>query len=134
MYIDNFYTSYGLAKKFPDNKTHVVGTIQATRKKFPEEVMNKKLKRGEMEVKEEENGIIALKWKDKRDVRVLSTKHTPNMLEPPPKRRSASTQDNVEEPTQSNKPIKKRKKVKNIKKPEAILAYNKGKAGINILD
>ncbi len=92
LFVDNFYTSYNLAAKFLERKTHVVGTVRANRKKFPKNVMDKKLKRGEMIAMEDQNGIVILKWKDKRDVRMLSTKHSPNMVEAANRRSSRRPQ------------------------------------------
>ncbi|CAH2008658.1 unnamed protein product [Acanthoscelides obtectus] len=42
----------------------------------PVSVTKKKLKKGEITAKENERGICILKWRDKRDVLVLSTCHT----------------------------------------------------------
>ncbi|XP_044754995.1 piggyBac transposable element-derived protein 4-like [Coccinella septempunctata] len=49
---DNYYTSLELANVLLDRKTHYIGTLRANRRGNPKE------------------------WKDKRDVLVLSTKHT----------------------------------------------------------
>lgn len=184
LYIDNFYTSYSLAKSMLANATHVVGTLRANKKDIPKEVMLAKLKRGEVISKEDENGIVVLKWKDTRDVRMLSTKHAPTMVEIEPKPRSAqksrdgdpkpsTSHDDLPLPTvattqsqpdtfsdssddqpltihtrnshthatnnqtqpstsKQNKPKKKARKA--TKKPLAILAYNKGKGGIDLSD
>nr|CAH7721025.1 unnamed protein product [Callosobruchus chinensis] len=39
-------------------------------------MINEKLRRGEVIAKENNRGICILKWKNKRAVRMLSTKHT----------------------------------------------------------
>ena len=62
-------------------KTHVIGTLRSSKKNTPKEVMAAKLKRCEMISREDENGIVVLKWKDTRDVRMLSTKHKPVFVE-----------------------------------------------------
>ena len=54
-------------------KTHVVGTVRPSKAKLPKEVLKKKLQRGEMVAQEESHGILVLKWRDTRDVLVLST-------------------------------------------------------------
>ena len=79
LYVDNFYTSYELAKSFLQKETHVVGTLRANKKDVPKEVLKAKLRRGEMIAKEDQDGIVVLKWRDTRDVRILSTKHAPIM-------------------------------------------------------
>ncbi|KAL0278099.1 UNVERIFIED_CONTAM: hypothetical protein PYX00_000008 [Menopon gallinae] len=43
---------------------------------FERSSAKKKLQRGEIFAKENENGITLMKWKDKRDVLLLSTKHS----------------------------------------------------------
>ena len=55
LYINNFYTSYPLARFM--------------------------LQRGEMVAQEESHGILVVKWRDTRDVHVMSTKHGPDMEE-----------------------------------------------------
>ncbi|XP_008482636.3 piggyBac transposable element-derived protein 4, partial [Diaphorina citri] len=80
LYVDNYYTSYPLAKAMLAKKTHVVGTVRSNRKEMPPEVMHAKLKRGEMIAREEQNGIVILNWKDTRNVRMMSTKHEPILV------------------------------------------------------
>lgn len=78
-YIDNFSTSYELAKAFLERKTHVVETFRSNKKHIPKEVTRTKLKRGDMLSREDQNGVVVLAWKNTRDVRLLSTKHPPIM-------------------------------------------------------
>lgn len=73
---DNWYTSIDLAKKLLDAETHLVGTIRKNRKHLPKDVVNAKLKRGQFVAKESDEGITVMKRKDKRDVFLLSTKHS----------------------------------------------------------
>ena len=42
-------------------KKHVVGTLRANRKDDPKEVLEDKLRRGEMIAKEDQDGIVVLK-------------------------------------------------------------------------
>ncbi|KAJ8953389.1 hypothetical protein NQ318_023506 [Aromia moschata] len=60
-------------------------------------------------MKENERGICVLKWRDKRDVLVLSTCH-------------------------SNETVQVQRRGKKINKPQAIIDYNKGKSSIDISD
>ena len=57
-----------------------MGTLRANKKDVPKEILVAKLKRGEMVAKLDQDGIVEVKWKDKRDVRILSTKHAPIMV------------------------------------------------------
>ena len=66
-----------LANKLIESKTHLVRTLRVNRKHLPPGVKNAKLKPGDVKAAENRDGIIvALKWKHKRDVLLLSTKHT----------------------------------------------------------
>ena len=69
--IDNYYTSLELANKLFDNGTHLIGTIRGN----SQNVVQKKLKKGEIIAKENERGICIKKWKNHRDIMMLSTKH-----------------------------------------------------------
>lgn len=115
LYVDNFYTSYSLAKFFLEENTHVVGTLRANKANIPKDVLQKQLTRGEVICREDINGIVVLKWRDVRDVRLLTTKHGPELADFPARTRSMANQ-----------------RVK--RKPVAIQDYNKGKAGIDLSD
>ncbi|GLV46249.1 hypothetical protein CBL_12326 [Carabus blaptoides fortunei] len=98
LYVDNFYTSYPLAWDFLRQKTHVVGTVRANKKFMPKEVMDAKLKKGEMIAREDKNGIVVLNWLDTRYVRVLTTKHAPEMVDLNVNSASTSRQKNKQKP------------------------------------
>lgn len=74
--IDNWYSSTDLAKEFIARNTHVIGTIRSNRHRISNEAVQKKLQRGKIFAKENENRITLMKWKVKRDVLLLSTKHS----------------------------------------------------------
>lgn len=61
------------------NKTHLTGTLHSNRVKVPG-IIDAKLKRGEIVGKENAEGIVTGKWKDKRDVIMLSTWHGIHMI------------------------------------------------------
>jgi len=50
--------------------------LRANRRGIPKEITTARLKRGEVVGRENESGIVIMKWRDKRDVLVLSTRHT----------------------------------------------------------
>lgn len=118
LFVDNFYTSYELALSFLQKKTHVVGTVRQNKKNIPKDVVLKKLERGEITAKEDENGIMVMKWRSTRDVRLLSTKHAPTMVE---------SRDR-------NTPSTSKRARKSTSKPLVVCDYNKGKIGIDISD
>ena len=109
LYTDNYYTSVSLATDLLKQNTHLVGTLRGNRKLNPKEVINKKLKRKEVVAQESGTGIIVLKWKDKRDVTMLTTIHGAT------KRTVCS-------------------RGKDIEKPEVVWDYNKSKAFIDLSD
>ena len=107
--IDNWYSSIDLAEEFIARNTHVIGTIRSNRRKISKEVVQKKLQRREIFAKENENGITLMKWKDKRDVLLLSTKH--------------SVETTIV-----------RKKGYDIVKPKLVIDYNEAKSSVDISD
>ncbi|CAG4958165.1 unnamed protein product [Colias eurytheme] len=73
---DNWYTSIDLANQLLNQDTHLVGILRQNRKGLPVAVVDAKLEKGESIAMENQRGICMLKWKDKRDVLMLSTKHS----------------------------------------------------------
>jgi len=118
LYIDNFYTSYELAISCLNRKTHVVGTLRNNKKFLPKDILHCKLRKGEMVSKEDDNEIVVLKWRDTRDVRILSTKHAPIMVPSTKKNRSIRTVS----PSQQT-PV--------TLKPLAVVEYNAEKCDID---
>lgn len=111
IYTDNYYTSLELTKALLQRSTHLTGTLRH-RKGNPDSVKNQKLKRGEIISKENDDGIMIMKWRDKRDVTMLSTEHSPRMQETGKRNRNGEQ----------------------IRKPEAVALYNKSKIGIDVSD
>lgn len=109
LYTDNWYTSLELAEKLIHKNTHLVGTLRSNRRGNSQQVISTKLKRGEIVAKENNQGITILKWRDKRDILVLSTKHSSEMV-------------NVE--CRSGNKIK----------PQIIVDYNRRKAAVDLSD
>ena len=144
LYVDNFYSSYELALCLLEKQTHVVGTLRAKKKGISKEVLDAKLKRGEAISREDENGVVVLKWRDTRDVRMLTTKHAPTMVpinlpqsqtspgpQANPMTNQPSTSATPDQPQSSNR---RRRSQKTTEKPLPIIAYNKAKAGIDLSD
>lgn len=76
LYVDNFYRSIPLAYELLEHKTHLVGTVRANRKYIPKSIQEAKLAKGSIIAKESPEGIAVLKWKDQRDVRMISICHS----------------------------------------------------------
>lgn len=109
---DNFYTSVPLAKQLLKKKTHLVGTLRKNRRYLPKEVITKKIKKGEIFGKEDDNDIVVSKFNDKRDIFLLSTRYKLDIIDTG----------------------KQSRKKESILKPDVILFYNAGKAGIDLSD
>lgn len=77
---DNYYTSVSLAHSLRNRQTHLIGNLRSNRKFNPKNVIEKLLKKGEFIAEESNMGVTVEKWKDKRDVLMLSTKHSREMI------------------------------------------------------
>lgn len=72
---DNYYTSVPVAEFLLSRNTDLCGTLKKLRRGLPKDVTNAKLATGEIAVKQKNENVTLLKWKDKRDVLALSTCH-----------------------------------------------------------
>lgn len=106
--MDNFYNSPQLADLLITKKTDVYGTLKLTRKEVPSELKKKKLKKGEV-VAFQRGKVCVLKWKDKKDVSLISTIHTNTCVE-------------VEKPREI------------IIKPKVVIDYNDTMGGVDRVD
>ncbi|GFR80383.1 PiggyBac transposable element-derived protein 4 [Elysia marginata] len=80
LYVDNYYCNPALCGSLAANNTMVVGTVHANRVGLPKEFMQRSLVTGEMDYLRL-NQVTVIRWKDKREVNVLTTKHLPEMAE-----------------------------------------------------
>lgn len=78
MYLDNWYTSPMLCQYLHENVTGTCGTVKETRKHMPK--LPDKQKKGDCVRKNCKNSL-AIKWKDKRSVTLLSTLHKGEMVD-----------------------------------------------------
>ncbi|KAG8236032.1 hypothetical protein J437_LFUL015410 [Ladona fulva] len=86
LYLENWYTSPRLVDKLVKSNTDCVGTMSSNRKEFPQTVKSAKLKKGEITAAFRGKQMV-MKWKDKRDVIIVSTFHGTEMCEVEKKRR-----------------------------------------------
>ncbi|VDL74272.1 unnamed protein product [Nippostrongylus brasiliensis] len=75
LFTDNWYTSVDLAEVLLKRSTNMVGTIRRNRVGIPKEIKNRKLKRGEMVAVQNRKGVVIIRWRDKRELFMLSTMH-----------------------------------------------------------
>jgi hypothetical protein len=76
--LDNYYSSPELFDMLNNLETDAVGTVRSNRKGLPRDITEKKWKKGEMAVSFRRK-LMALKWKDKRDVCMPSSIHDEEM-------------------------------------------------------
>lgn len=76
VYFDNFYTSFKLVDDLQKRQTYACGTLRKGRAEFSNEYKSEILKVGELHYLVRDN-VIAVHWKDKRDVFALSSHHAP---------------------------------------------------------
>uniref|UniRef100_A0A7I4XYC1 DDE_Tnp_1_7 domain-containing protein n=1 Tax=Haemonchus contortus TaxID=6289 RepID=A0A7I4XYC1_HAECO len=72
---DNWYTRLPLAHRPLKKRTDLVGTLRRNSKGLPSAMKDKKLKRGEIFYQQNQRGVLILKWRDRRIIHMLSTKH-----------------------------------------------------------
>ncbi|KAF2888531.1 hypothetical protein ILUMI_17642 [Ignelater luminosus] len=76
----NFYTNIPLAHELLRRKTHSLGIIKRPGKGISKEIVTTKLSKGQVTCKEDEKGLMIAKWIDKKDVLILSTHHTSEIV------------------------------------------------------
>ena len=74
LYCDNFYSSPALFEELSKVGFRACGTVRSNRRDLSEVFKTKKLRRGDV-YSEKVGKVLCLKWKDKRDVLLLSTIH-----------------------------------------------------------
>lgn len=76
--MDNFFNSATLQLHLQKDEIYSCGTARKDRKFFPKDFAeDKTMKRGDMDWKVSQTGIIALKWRDNKSVHFLSNFHNP---------------------------------------------------------
>lgn len=78
LYVDNYYTSPTLFDRLSAENTMAVGTVRLNRREVPV-ALKTKTKKGDVIYRQLDN-LLAMKWMDKREVSMLSTKHTHTMV------------------------------------------------------
>ena len=112
VYFDNYCNSPELLTLLEARRTLGCGTVRKDRKSLPSSISSCRLKPGQVIFRRKGN-LLALKWKDKREVYVLSAFHKANQVIT--KKISYKTQ-------------------KPVIKPELVYLYNKYMAGVDLTD
>ncbi|XP_063542985.1 uncharacterized protein LOC134751497 [Cydia strobilella] len=76
VYLSDVYNSLELTKFLIDRKTYVTGPIQRKRFGVLKEFKEKQLNKGEKIVKYNADGICVTKWKERREIIMISSEHS----------------------------------------------------------
>ena len=109
---DNLYSSPSLFRELLRRGFGACGTARKNCRGLPRAICDATLHRGEI-VSSVDDSILALKWKDKRDVIMLSNYHDSSMVTK--SRRSRAAEQGVEE----------------IQKPKVVDDYNQNMGGVD---
>ena len=110
--VDNYYSSLSLFRDLTQHGFAACGTARRDRKGIPESITVAQLNKGKV-CSKQVDGVLALKWRDKLDILMLSTFHDSSMVEKA--RRSRAAVGGVE----------------TIQKPHVVDEYNKFMGGID---
>lgn len=110
LFTDNFYSSPILSNFLFEHKTNSCGTVRANRRHMPN--LDAKLKKGDIVWRTSDN-LLVLKWKDRRDVTMITTMHDNIII----------TLDKIDRTTKEN-----------YKKPLCIVKYNENMGAIDRSD
>lgn len=105
---DNFYTSPELSQILIENKTDIYGTVKPNRKGMPPLLKGAKLKKNDI-IAFQKGKMIVMKWKDKKEVCMLSTIHDGHI-------------------------VTEVRKGKTVSKPNIVMDYNKTMGGVDRAD
>ena len=109
---DSFYSSPTLFKELVARGFGACGTVRRDRRGLPPAMRERRLQKGEV-ISSIDDSLLSLKWKDKREVLMLSTYHGTEMVTK--SRRSRTAQGGVED----------------IQKPLVVEEYNQYMGGVD---
>lgn len=112
LFIDNWYSSPTLYRELYNMQTNVCGTVRISRKGMPRELKFLQLGEGEAVVFSTTD-MAAIKWKDKKDVILLTTMHTLDFAETEKTNRYTGQK---------------------MLKPTVVIDYNKNMGGVDVGD
>ena len=97
-----------------ENDTYLIGTLRSNRAGSGSEVVQQRLRRGEVYGLQNKDGVKLIKWKDKKDVLMVSTRPSD----------SATVVDTRNVNSKNER----------IMKPQVVLDYNEGRIGTDLSD
>ena len=83
--MDRWFSSPKVFDHLWGRKTKAVGTVMSNRKELSKQAFSVKLKKGEKTSRQRDH-LLAIKWKDVRDVHFLTTAHEDILVEAPSSR------------------------------------------------
>lgn len=96
LYFDNYFNSVGLQQSLLEDFIYACGTARKGRKNVPTDLKDdKELQRGESDWKISKDGIVCMKWKDRKGILFLSNYQTPVATETVMRRAKDGTQEEV---------------------------------------
>ncbi|CAF4660304.1 unnamed protein product, partial [Rotaria sp. Silwood2] len=112
--VGNFFTSIPLAKRLLEHDTYLMGTLRSNRAGSGSEVAQKNFRRGEVYGLQNKEGVKLIRWKDKKNVLMISTRPSD----------SATLIDTGNINSKNER----------IMKPQVVLDYNEGRIGTDLSD
>lgn len=95
VYFDNFFNSVELLEDLKKKNIHACGTVNSNRRLLPDFKGDRYFKRGESEIFTSNTRLVAIKWRDKRSVHLLSNFHDPNDFTEVPRKDKTGVIENV---------------------------------------
>lgn len=95
IYFDNYFNSVALMKKLQSEMLYATGTVRQGRKDLPNDLSNNKMKRGESDWRVSKDGLVYLKWMDRKPVHFLSNYADPTDIREANRKRKDGTSDKI---------------------------------------
>lgn len=115
LYVDNYYSSVGMAEEFLNKNTYITGTLQFNRKGNPVQVIITRLQPNEACIMHNSNNVTVTKWRDKREISFVSTEHNSEYIQTQNKYGNISFKPKVQ--------VKYNKYMRAVDKHDQMLSY-----------
>ena len=80
-YCDNVYCHHDLAVEVTKIGHHMTGTVRTSRKDVPCKFVSTKVKKGDLKAFKNQEGVNLVRYKDKREINILTTHNSLEFLE-----------------------------------------------------
>ncbi|XP_019861309.1 PREDICTED: piggyBac transposable element-derived protein 4-like, partial [Amphimedon queenslandica] len=98
LFMDNYYSSPKLFNDLVKSRFCACSTVRSDRRGIKQTFKDKVLSIGEVYSEMTESGILCLKWKDKRDVCMLSTFHDDSIIDKNRRRKGVAGMETIRKP------------------------------------